>query len=356
MSCKPGSVSLLVIVIVVLALATPAHPTAAQSALPPLASPGPYQVGSRTMTFVDPARKGHELVTEIWYPAVAPEERRAEAAQDSVGLRDALPDTHQAPYPLILYSHGRAGSRLELRYLTYHLSSHGFVVAATDHMDSSSSLQWVLDRPADVLFVLDQLSGQSKGDLAGMIDADHVGVAGYSLGGFTTLQLTGAQNDPTYHVEWCVKNPVVYPYVCPAGRQMEPWPSFADRRIRAALPITGGPGPVFGERGLASATVPTLLLAGTADTLAPYEWAAVFVYKYLGSKDRYLITFVNADHMFGYNASSRLSPLILHFATAFFGLYVQGKQDYAQYLTAKYVNSLEKVGVYQPVWGVYAGK
>ncbi len=354
MSSKLSSFGL--IVIVILALATPAHPTSAQSAAPPLASPGPYQVGSRTMTFVDTARKGRELVTEIWYPAVVPEARQAEAALDSRGLRDAPPDSKGAPYPLILYSHGASTSRMELRYLMFHLASHGFVVAAMDHADSDSPSQWAVDRPLDVLFVLDQLATKSKGDLAGMVDADHLGVAGYSRGAFTTIQLTGAQNDPTYHVEWCGNNPTVYPYVCPVSSQLKQWPPFADKRILAALPITGAPGPVFGERGLASATVPTLLLAGTADTAAPYEWAAVFVYKYLGSKDRYLITFVNADHMFGYNASSRLSPLILHFATAFFGLYVQGKQDYAQYLTAKYVNSLEKVGVYQPVWGVYAGK
>ena len=39
----------------------------------------------------------------------------------------------------------------------------------------------------------------------------------------------------------------------------------------------------------------------------------------------------------------------MHFATAFFGYYLQGQEAYAQYLTADFVNGVEGL-----VWGPYS--
>jgi predicted dienelactone hydrolase len=220
----------------------------------------------------------------------------------------------------------------------------------------------VVDQPMDVLFVLDQLASLSKGDLVGMIGSDNAGVAGYSGGGYDAIMVSGARWDDDYHWKWCAQYPGVYPQVCMKNDQIdayrarfesrpakgELWQPLSDKRIKAVLPLTGGPGPVFGERGLASAAVPTLLIAGTADRLAPYEWAVVFVYEHWGGDKRSLISVIGADHLFGYGTNSPNASIVMHFATAFFGYYLQGHEDYAQYLTENYVNAIE--GLH---WGPY---
>lgn len=365
-NCKTSH--LILVVIVALTLAIPARSTMAQSEPLPLAKLGPYGVGQRTMTFVDPNRNERELVTEIWYPAVVPQGQQAKLAEDSTGLRDAPPDTKGAPYPLILYSHGVSIDRIAQADLKYHLASYGFVVAAMAHKtDAAFPLVDGIHRPLDILFVLDQLANLHKGEMVGIIDADYAGVAGYSMGGYTAVAVTGARVDLAYNAEWCTTHPTAYPQACVPKvvadalvayraqfnlplKEGEPWPPFTDKRIRAALPMTTGAGPVFGERGLASATVPTLLMAGTADVEAPYEWAAVFVYNHLGSKDRYLLSLVGANHSFGI-AASPFKPVVVHFATAFFGYYLQGREDYARYLTREYVDGIEGL-----VWGPYEMK
>jgi hypothetical protein len=71
----------------------------------------------------------------------------------------------------------------------------------------------------------------------------------------------------------------------------------------------------------------------------------------LGSHDRYLLTLVDDGD------TAALDPLkwpvFLHFEAAFFGYYLQGHQDYNQYLTADYVNSLEAQMKLGMVWGLY---
>ncbi len=319
----------------------------------PLSEAGPYAVGTRDMTFTDESRDAREIEITLWYPA-------------SEETEDAAPDLGDAPYPLILYTHGHNGHRKELMYLTQHLASYGFVVAAMGQKGNPGfSPLDVVDQPLDVLFVLDQLASLSTDDFVGMIDTDHSGVTGYSGGGYTTVAVSGAQWDSNYHAEWCAKNSTVYPGACggeqvmdqvhayraqfgPQPAEGELWSPLTDERIKAALPIAGCAGPVFGERGLASATIPMLLMAGTADGLAPYEWDGVFVYEHWGSSERYLLSFIGADHLFGYTSTSGYKSVVLHFATAFFGYYLQGREDYAQYLTEDYVNSIEGLA-----WGPY---
>lgn len=322
----------------------------------PLAAPGPYLVGTREMTYIDEARDGREVAVTIWYPAV-------DAAEN------AAADPSQAPYPLILYTIGRMGNRMELRYLDEHLASQGFVVAAMEPGGRNlSSYREAVNQPLDVLFMLNQLADAPPQALTGMIDADHTGVMGYSFGGYTAVAVSGAQWDSGYHATWCTSHPDLYPEACPGQKTMEMvwdyraqtepapadgelWPPMTDARIRAVLPLAGAPGMVFGERGLAEADVPMLMMAATHDTDTPYEPAAAFVYENWGDADHYLLTFVGADHNFGYRSVPNSDvDMIDHFATAFFGLYLQNRHEYAEYLTVHHVNACGDLysGVYVP--------
>src|SRR6516225_10226708 len=75
-------------------------------------SPQPA-IAERSFEATDTARK-RVFPVEVWYPEAA-------------GGDDAL--------PLILFSHHSGGSRRASTFLTTHLASHGYVVAAMDHSE-----------------------------------------------------------------------------------------------------------------------------------------------------------------------------------------------------------------------------
>jgi predicted dienelactone hydrolase len=112
--------------------------------------------------------------------------------------------------------------------------------------------------------------------------------------------------------------------------------------------------PMFGDQGLAAATVPSFIVAGTADAACPYDRNAADAYAHLGSPDRYLLSVINGAHLLvGEHGDGVYAPIFAQFTVSFFGYYLQGHEDYAQYLTAKYVDSVEaqlKLGL---VWGPY---
>src|SRR5437899_1410879 len=86
---------------------------------------GRFAVGSTTVTVVDASRAGRTLVTEVWCPA--------EAAGRDTQLR-------RGRFPLVLLAHGFCGSRTNYEYLSSHLASWGFLVAAPGFTDVDSGL------------------------------------------------------------------------------------------------------------------------------------------------------------------------------------------------------------------------
>lgn len=138
---------------------------------------GKLAVGVTTVSAVDHSREDRTLPTEIWYPARS-------AGRDA----EPLPKS----YPLILMAHGFCGSRLNYEYLTTHLASWGFVVAAPDFTgvtQAACAAGQVTaafdDLPQDLSFVC-----RSLHDTTGPLEtwAQHVrgvptGLVGHSLGG-----------------------------------------------------------------------------------------------------------------------------------------------------------------------------
>lgn len=126
-------------------LAPPTDPISAAS-LSDLADRGPYPVGVATLLGAD------GLTVDVWYPADADP-----SATDSYDIRDFVPDLirdlltgdvdsvftypasrNAAPLiesqtPMVVFSHGFSGMRLQSALLTSHLASWGMVVAAPDH-------------------------------------------------------------------------------------------------------------------------------------------------------------------------------------------------------------------------------
>lgn len=201
--------------------AGPSTPDAAPAPLPPPDAapaplhdprePGPWAVGVRTVELVD-ASRSRKLLVDVWYPVdpAAPDGKKnryeleaplvgAIASIETPARRNATPAAG-GPWPLVVFSHGYGGVRFQSYFLTEHLASHGFVVAAPDHSGNtlldlqglgsgSAAAQSAIDRPLDVLFVTDRLLDGTAGvPLA--LDAERVGVTGHSFGGWTALEVT----------------------------------------------------------------------------------------------------------------------------------------------------------------------
>jgi predicted dienelactone hydrolase len=181
-----------------------------------------------------------------------------------------------------------------------------------------------------------------------MIDADHAGAIGYSFDGYNALALSGARIDPAQYLAQC-PNPdptteailsSMSAFDCgPAGAWDDfaahageaitssedgMWQPMTDARIRAVMPLAGEGWWLFGERGLAAVDRPILMIVATQDELYPEN--ALF-YEHLGTPDKALISFVGPDHMMVFDPE--MVARMAHFAVAFFGYHLQGREDLA---------------------------
>lgn len=222
--------------------------------------PGPHAVGHLELTVVDPERPGRELPTAVWYPAEAVDgaEPSFYSFVGDVGVTSELSvddaPALDGPFPLVVFSHGNGGTRTQSTFLAEALASHGFVVAAPDHVGNTaadlvtgagvSQVQSAVDRPLDVSAVIDAVVARSEDPadpLAGTVDDEHIGVTGHSFGGYTSLVTA----------------------VATGGVPTEP-------RVDAIAPLAPASS-VIGDDGLASITVPTLLVGGTLDETTEIE-------------------------------------------------------------------------------------
>ena len=174
------------------------------------------KVGMVTREYKDDARQEwggtgpRPLTTVIWYPA-APSRKVSYIFEGPVETQvfDSVPvalDVDIArtkqKYPLVLISHGTGSSAQQLIWLGYHLASRGYIAAAVNHHGNSdaektllaqgSALVW--ERPKDLSVVLDRLLADPT--FGQRIDADRIGAAGFSLGGYSVIALGSGKFSP----------------------------------------------------------------------------------------------------------------------------------------------------------------
>jgi predicted dienelactone hydrolase len=162
-----------------------------------------------------PASDERHLVTEVWLPA------------------------GEAPYPLVAFSHGLAGHPRKFTHLFRAWAEAGYAVAApafplsNDEVPGEPTFTDLANQPGDISFVIDRVLEEVDG-----LDADHIAVAGLSLGGATTYGV--AFND-------CCR----------------------DERPVAAMVLDGARLAVGGEFDLASG-LPLLIMHADQDYALPY--------------------------------------------------------------------------------------
>lgn len=308
-------------------------PSAAQRPdAPTFGERGPYPVGTLEFTIPD-ADGDRPLPITVWYPAQNPDDepqqhtyRYGVLTTEGRALLGAPADTSDGPYPLVLFSHGNSGFRLQSLFLTEHLASWGFVVIAPDHTtntltDSLQQAAFLQDlplnyayRPADMLRVLDYAEMLTTDDtpLASAIDLERVAVSGHSFGGLTALLAGGARLDLQGFDDICQQtdSDTLYDNVCflqPELTRMaeaygfdsipsEPLPAITDSRIGAIIALAPWNGPILDPDSLASLEIPALIVVGGNDRVTPPARDSRPVFEALGSQSRTLVTLELGDH------------------------------------------------------------
>jgi len=153
-------------------------------------------IGETTLHFNDVSRK-RPLTTEVWYPTTDTIKKHNTDFQPFARAESVKDASISGKYPLIMISHGTGGGRLSLEWLADILVQHGFMVAAVDHWGNTYENKIAIDfvtpweRPQDISFVLTGLLKDPKFGLA--IDQDKIGMAGFSIGGYTTIAAAGGK-------------------------------------------------------------------------------------------------------------------------------------------------------------------
>jgi predicted dienelactone hydrolase len=207
-----------------------------------------------------------------------------------------------AHFPVLLFSHGLAGSPLDDEYLLAISvpASYGYVVVAPFHGDERFSPLQITDL-ADVVYLLENLSNvvalqalrppalSATLDLllaspqwVDHVDPARIGGFGASLGGESLMLMAGAGLTTSVGLSWTqVDN---------------------DPRLKAAvgyIPYFGQPFfPAFGrgQNGLDNVTLPYLALSGTADPIAPIESTTQGLEQVAGTRE--LVALVGVTHEF----------------------------------------------------------
>lgn len=356
---------------------------------PELSKSGEYHIGVKTLNVVNPqqidilnSKDGQDplydrrLILEIWYPAAALNNDRTIEYNELMGtagdslrplvpfkfkgraIRDALPKSNAGSFPLLIVSHGYVGSRYLMTYLTENMASKGYIVVAIDHTDSTfrdanAFQSTLLNRAKDIRFVLDkmaELGAPDSGDsLAGIIDADHTGILGYSMGGYGVLNVAGAGYSDGLSGFFTGMTGGSTAISALAASNPE-YQQQSDPRIKAVVAFApwGMARGVWDAEGLKGLKTPTFFIAGSQDDISGYENGIKAIYKGALNAERYLLTYKNARHnvapnpppaesltpglpideYYRYADSSwdqrKINNVNQHFVTAFLGVHLKG--------------------------------
>jgi predicted dienelactone hydrolase len=195
-------------------------------------------------------------------------------------LADATPSFDGTKRPLIMFSHGRGSNVWFYAWFAQYLAERGFIVAAMNHYRANtydSNIAYLSNRlwqrPVDIRLAISFLLKDPA--WARMIDADRIGVAGHSQGGFTSLWLGGAKVSAEGYLAfqrgW--RNNQMLPEHLRRELPLDPGPALdvRDPRIKAAFAMAPGIIKAFGmdEAGLRAMAIPSYVTVGARDTQTP---------------------------------------------------------------------------------------
>ena len=276
----------------------------------------PQPVGRRSVHYLDETRQSWDdsgsrpIQALIWYPATA----NALEADWEFAIFKAGRSAHGATMtssppqlPLIVLSHGTGGSAATLAWLGESLAANGYLVAAVNHHGNTSaeaqpSLQGTLicwDRPRDLSVLIDRLLADPS--WGPRIDASRIGVAGFSIGGYSALASVGVRLSRAQWQRQCTQAAPASACKLPPEVSGQFSASDVDRllakdrrvldalahveddyrdpRIKAALAMAPVMGPLMTRQSLAAVAVPVKMVVGANDDQAEPGVNAEFMAK-----------------------------------------------------------------------------
>ena len=241
------------------------------------------------------------LITRIWYPAdAAVRETPHDIGEAGHPIFrghplavDAPLSSAQATWPLLVMSHGIGGSADSLDWLGSALAEAGYVVVAVNHPGTNALepltregfiLLW--ERATDLSDALDGVLADPT--FGSHLDRARIGAVGFSLGGYTVLELAGARTVPDALQAFCLSpaaDAICHPpemdrFKGKVDAAFTPSPetaaslaragdSYWDERVKAVFAIAPALGEAFGPGSFNDIRVPIALIAGDADPIAP---------------------------------------------------------------------------------------
>jgi predicted dienelactone hydrolase len=170
------------------------------------------------------------------------------------------------------------------------------------------------ERPLDIqqaVAYAETLAG-SDGEMAGLFDMEKMAVAGHSMGGYTALAAAGGQFNTEALNARCAKSDqntglinLFCNLVIPAwddlaalvGLDALPegdWPSWGDVRVDAVVSLAGST--LIPADGMQQIKAPLLAMVGSLDTGGEGASETQDIFAQVGSEQKTLVTFANADH------------------------------------------------------------
>jgi predicted dienelactone hydrolase len=279
-----------------------------------LGSPAVFKVGMAFRSFKpqEPynwrGAASHVLVTVIWYPAAdtaveVPAEIPGVTSVFVVGSMAQNAELASSPYqfPLIVFSHGTGGTGLSIAWLGTELAKHGYVVAAVNHPGNNATEPYSAEgfctwweRARDLSVVIDAMLADAR--FGSRLDGRRIGAAGFSLGGYTMIEIAGGITEPKLFKQFCAspkaddlcKAPPEFPTVFEDFDRLSKTDaefqkalqhssdSYRDPRVRAVFAIAPALGPAFRPATLERISIPVAIVAGSADSNVPIASSALY--------------------------------------------------------------------------------
>jgi dienelactone hydrolase len=260
-----------------------------------------FAVGVRVLRYVDASRlarpRGSRAVPRtlpvvLRYPAASGEPTEHD-------LFDAAPERSRGPLPLVVFAHGFATTPAIYARLLRAWARAGYVVAAPvfplERADAPGGPDEsdLVNEPGDISFVISRLlaaSAKPGSPLSGLIDPARIAVAGQSDGAIAALAAAYATR-------------------------------LRDRRVRAAIVMSGAETSGIGGYSFGAGTPALLAMQGTADTSNAPRYT--YAYFEAAARPKYLLRLLGAGHLPPYTSEQPQLGIVERTSIAFLDDYLR---------------------------------
>ncbi len=221
-------------------------------------------------------------------------------------------------------------------------------------------------RPWDIPSLLNAMEERAQQDRDWQVlDTQRVGLVGQSLGGYTVLSAAGAPlNFERLRAE-CEENPeegrslnLSKTLQCGAVEvSPEDYNPVQDERIKGVIAVNPVSSILLGQESLAQIQIPTMIITGSDDYIAPSSLEQIRPFTWLTAEQRYLVLLEQGTHFSFLQGNTDegvfpvpraligpdpelAHPYLQVLAQAFFRINLQDQPELAGYLSESYLNTI----------------